>query len=94
MTANSERKLKTFAVKIDAWQKLEDLKHQLETLDDRIYLLKEFDNEEAEELRAHLTNLRGNAPAPLTSRTVNLQATTKPRKEAVETASPTHHAVY
>lgn len=54
MTANSERKLKTFAVKIDAWQKLEDLKHQLETIEDRIYLLKEFDHEEAEELRAQL----------------------------------------
>lgn len=54
MSTSNERKLKTFAVKIDAWQKLEDLKHQLETIEDRIYLLKEFDNEEAEELRAQL----------------------------------------
>ena len=54
MSTSNERKLKTFAVKIDAWQKLEDLKPQLETVEDRIYLLKELDNEEAEELRAQL----------------------------------------
>ena len=57
MSTSNERKLKTFAVKIDAWQKLEDLKHQLETIEDRIYLLKELDNEEAEELRAQLITL-------------------------------------
>ena len=60
MSTSNERKLKTFAVKIDAWQKLEDLKHQLETVEDRIYLLKELDNEEAEELRAQLIITLGN----------------------------------
>lgn len=53
MTREDERKIKTFVVKVDAWQKLEELKHMLETIDDRIYFLKNYDNEEAEELRAH-----------------------------------------